>query len=168
MSTVGDMLRKGREDRGLTIHQIAEITKIRTDHIRALEEGNFEIFMAPVYVRGFVRSYATILKLDVPQVLAALDTELKQIDKFKEQTSLSGEPKGFIDWLMLQLSKINWSVIVPVVLFLVLIFGSIKVYRIYHRYKTKDVFSNVSNSIYIPNPQRYELYLPIPTNPPQR
>ncbi len=168
MSVVGDMLREGREARGLTVNQIAEITKIRTDHIRALEEGNFGIFMAPVYVRGFVRSYATLIKLDVPQVLAALDVELKQIDKFNEQTSLSGEPKGFVDWLMLQLSKINWSIVLPVILFLVLIFGSIQVYRFYHKYKTRDVFSNVSNSIYTPNPQRYELFLPIPTNPQQR
>ncbi len=167
MSVVGDMLRQGRESRGMTINQVAEITKIRSDHIRALEDGDFKIFMAPVYVRGFVRNYATLLKLDTPQVLAALEEELNQIDKFKEQTSLSGQPKGFVDWLMLQLSKINWSIILPVILFLVLIFGSIKVYRVYHKYKTKDVFSNVSNSVYSPNPQRYEIYLPLPTNPPQ-
>ncbi len=161
------MLRQGRESRGMTINQVAEITKIRSDHIRALEEGDFKVFIATVYVRGFVRNYATLLKLDTSQVLAALDEELNQIDKFKDQTSLSGEPKGFIDWIMLQLSKINWSIILPVILFLALVFGSIQVYRAYHKFKTKDVFSNVSNSVYSPNPQRYELYLPLPTNPPQ-
>ena len=44
MSTVADKLRQAREAQNLTIHQIADITKIRTDHIRALEQGNFDVF----------------------------------------------------------------------------------------------------------------------------
>ncbi len=61
MSTVAEQLRQAREARNLTEQQIVEITKIRTDHLRALEEGNFDVFSAPVYIRGFVRSYATLL-----------------------------------------------------------------------------------------------------------
>ena len=38
MSTVAEQLRQGREARGLTVEQVAEVTKIRTDHLRALEE----------------------------------------------------------------------------------------------------------------------------------
>ena len=76
MPTVAEQLRAGREAENLTIPQVAEATKIRTDHIRALEEGNFNMFSAPVYIRGFVRNYATQLKLDVPQIMAALDAEL--------------------------------------------------------------------------------------------
>ena len=52
MSTVAEQLRSAREARKLTIYQVAETTKIRTDHIRALEVGNFEVFSAPVYIRG--------------------------------------------------------------------------------------------------------------------
>src|SRR5256885_16408736 len=62
MSTVAEQLRQAREAQNLTVHQIAEITKIRTDHIRALEEGNYNVISAPVYIRGFIRSYATILQ----------------------------------------------------------------------------------------------------------
>ncbi len=36
MSTVAEQLRAGREARMLTVEQVAELTKIRTDHIRAL------------------------------------------------------------------------------------------------------------------------------------
>src|SRR5437762_4899716 len=93
MSTVAEQLRKGREAQNLSVQQIAEITKIRTDHIRALEEGNFDIFSAPVYIRGFIRSYSTLLKLDVPQVMAALDLELGKNKKFSEPPPLSGEPQ---------------------------------------------------------------------------
>ena len=73
MSTVAEQLKQAREAQKMTVQELAEITKIRTDHVRALEEGNFNIFPAPVYIRGFVRTVATLLKLDVPQVMSALE-----------------------------------------------------------------------------------------------
>src|SRR3974390_954449 len=107
VSTVAEQLRTSRESRHLTVEQVAEITKIRTDHLRALEEGNFDVFSAPVYIRGFIRSYATLLKLDVPQVMAGLDSELSRTEKFSEPPPLSREPRGVLDFLTLQLSKFN-------------------------------------------------------------
>src|SRR4029077_8931057 len=85
-----------------------DITKIRTDHIRALEQGNFDVFSAPVYIRGFVRTYATLLKLDVPQTMAALDAELGKTEKFSEPPPLSDAPRSPLDFLMLQLSRVDW------------------------------------------------------------
>src|SRR5208282_798291 len=108
MPTVAEQLRAAREARQLTIAQVAEATKIRTDHLRALEEGNFNVFSAPVYIRGFVRNYATHLKLDVPQVMAALDTELGRTVKFKEPPPLVEESKSALDHVMFWLARLNW------------------------------------------------------------
>src|SRR4051794_40371234 len=108
MSTVAEQLRQAREAQNLTIQQVAEITKIRSDHIRALEEGNFDVFSAPVYIKGFIRTYSTLLKLDVPQVMAALEEELGQTQKFSEPPPLTDHPKGILDFFMLQLSKVDW------------------------------------------------------------
>ena len=66
------------------------------------------MFSAPVYIRGFVRSYATLLKLDVPQVMSALDAELAQTTKFSEPPPLSEPSGGVLDFIMLQLSKVDW------------------------------------------------------------
>lgn len=107
MSTVAEQLRQAREAQKLTIQELAEITKIRTDHIRALEEGNFNMFSAPVYIRGFVRTVATLLKLDVPQVMSSLEAELGQTVKFREPPPLTDQPKTPVDFVMLQLSKLN-------------------------------------------------------------
>lgn len=107
MTTVAEQLRQAREARHLTVQQVAEITKIRTDHIRAFEQGNFNVFSAPVYIRGFARTYAKLLKLDVPQVLAALEVELQGTEKFSEPPPLSHEPRGALDFVMLQLSRLN-------------------------------------------------------------
>ena len=107
MTTVAEQLRAAREAKNLSIHQVTEITKIRGDHIRALEEGNFDIFVAPVYIRGFTRTYATLLKLDVPQLIKALELELGKTEKFAEPPRLSENKKGALDFVMLQFSKVN-------------------------------------------------------------
>jgi cytoskeletal protein RodZ len=110
MPTVAEQLRTGREAKKLTIQQIADATKIRTDHIRALEEGNFNLFSAPIYIRGSVKIYATKLKLDVPQVMAALDAELGRTERFKEPPPLVEQSKNPLDHVMNGLAKLNWRV----------------------------------------------------------
>src|SRR5436190_2722742 len=106
MPTVAEKLREAREAKKITLQQVAEITKMRTDHICALEEGNFNVFSAPVYIRGFIRTYATLLKLDVPATMAALDAELGRTERFREPPPLTDQPKTVLDFVMLQLSKV--------------------------------------------------------------
>ena len=108
MSTVAEQLRRARQAQNLTLQQVGETTKIRTDHLRALEEGNLEIFPAAVYIRGFVRTYATLLKLDLPQIMAALERELAGNKRFAEASAGAQPPRGLLDFLMLQLSKLDW------------------------------------------------------------
>jgi cytoskeletal protein RodZ len=109
MSTVAEQLRVAREARKLTIAQVAEVTKIRTDHIRALEEGNFDVFSATIYIRGSVKNYATLLKLDVPQIMAVLTDELGRTEKFSEPPPLTDVSNAPLDRLMFLLSKLNWK-----------------------------------------------------------
>ena len=69
------------------------------------------MFSAPVYIRGFVRGYAKLLKLDVPQIMAALDGELAQTTKFAEPPPLTEHPRGTVDFVMLQLSKVDFRMV---------------------------------------------------------
>lgn len=110
MPTVAEQLRAAREAKKLTIEQVAESTKIRTDHIRALEEGNFDVFSAPIYIKGSVKNYATLLKLDVPKVTAELDRELKGTPNFSEPPPLVEQTRTSVDRAMFLLSKLNWKV----------------------------------------------------------
>lgn len=112
MPTVAEQLRRAREAQQLDVYQVADMTKIKTDHVRALESGDYEAFSAPVYIRGFVRTYATVLKLDVPKVIADLEAELSHSKKFGELPALSGKPKGPLDFIMLHLSQMNWRMVV--------------------------------------------------------
>lgn len=107
MPTVAEQLREAREAKKLSVQQVADATKIRTDHIRALEEGNFNLFSAPIYIRGSVKNYATMLKLNVPQLMLALDDELKGTKKFSEPPPLTEERKSPFDHVFFLLSKVN-------------------------------------------------------------
>jgi cytoskeletal protein RodZ len=162
MSTVAEQLHQAREAKHLTVEQVAEITKIRTDHLRALEEGNFDIFSAPVYIRGFVRTYSTLLKLDVPRVMSALDGELGQTKKFAEPPPLSNQPRGFVDSLMLQLSKIDWRKSIIGVAAAALVLGLVFGYMAWRHYRTADPLKNIKPGVYQPPKHASGETLPLP------
>lgn len=64
MESIGEFFRQVRETKGLTIDEVASKTRIRSDFVKALEEGNFAKLPDQVFARGFVRSYARSLGLD--------------------------------------------------------------------------------------------------------
>jgi cytoskeletal protein RodZ len=113
MPTVGELLRQAREAQKMEMHQVVDITKIRGDHLRALEEGNYGVFSAPVYIRGFVRSYATLLKLDTAKILEQLGRELA--DSGQVDPSLAPASRSVLDLAMFQLSKFSRRVVWPAV-----------------------------------------------------
>jgi cytoskeletal protein RodZ len=165
MSTVAEQLRKGREAQNLTVQQVAEITKIRSDHIRALEEGNFDVFSAPVYIRGFVRTCSTLLKLDVPQVMAALDEELGQHDKFSEPPPFSDTQRGPLYFITLILSKVDWRKSL-IGLGIIVVLGIVAlVIVIWRHYRTADPLSRVKPGIYHSTQSVSGETLPLPANP---
>jgi cytoskeleton protein RodZ len=167
MVKVAEQLRTAREAQGLTIQQVAEITKIRTDHLRALEDGNYATFAAPVYIRGFVRNYARLLKLDLPAVMVALDAELDQTEGFLQPPPLSDEPRGFVDLVMLQLSKVNWRVALPSLALALALLALVLGYRAWRGHQTKDPLRNLGPGLYDPPQTQAGDTLPLPTKPKQ-
>lgn len=160
MATVAEQLRQAREAQKLTIQELAELTKIRTDHIRALEEGNFNVFSAPVYIRGFVRTCSTLLKMDVPQVMSNLEGELGQTVKFREPPPLTDQPKTPVDFVMLQLSKLNWGkgmVALGAVALVAVVIAAVAIRR--HAHKS-DPLSGLKPGVYQPNNSGETLPLP--------
>ncbi|MFN0094888.1 MAG: helix-turn-helix domain-containing protein [Dehalococcoidia bacterium] len=73
MANIGGVLREARSKRGLSIDQVAQETRISSRFIHALEAEHFDALPAPVYVRGFLRSYANYLRVDPAPLLSELD-----------------------------------------------------------------------------------------------
>ena len=72
MAGIGEALRSTRERRGLSIDEVARETRISPRFLEALEAEQFEELPAPVYVRGFLRSYANYLKIEAQPLLDRL------------------------------------------------------------------------------------------------
>jgi len=73
MPALGDRFRAAREARGLSLSDVSEQIRIRSIYLAAIEEENWSAVGAPVYVRGFLRSYARFLGLDPEEAVAAFN-----------------------------------------------------------------------------------------------
>jgi len=72
MPGLGDEFRAAREARHLSLSDVSEQIHIRSVYLEAIENDD-PSFSAPVYVRGFVRTYARFLGLDAEQTVAHLN-----------------------------------------------------------------------------------------------
>ena len=69
----GERLAAAREGRGMTVAEIAQQLKLSPWQVEALEAGNYGRLPSPVFVRGFIRNYARLVKLDPAELLEGVD-----------------------------------------------------------------------------------------------
>ena len=77
MKKTGEVLRKAREEKGLSLHEVGIFLKINTRILQAIENGDLSKLPAKTFLRGFVQSYAKYLKLNSDDVLDLFQSELK-------------------------------------------------------------------------------------------
>lgn len=68
----GKTLAAQREAMGWTVEQVADQLKLAVRQVQALEEGDYANLPAPAVVRGFVRAYAKVVKLDPAPLVAQI------------------------------------------------------------------------------------------------
>ncbi|MFB9329767.1 RodZ domain-containing protein [Paenibacillus aurantiacus] len=76
MSDLGALLRKAREQRGYSLDDIQDLTKIRKRYLEAIEDGDYSILPGSFYVRAFVKNYAETVGLDAEEVLRLYQHEM--------------------------------------------------------------------------------------------
>jgi len=67
--SLGALLRKEREKKGLNYAQISQQTRMRPHFIEAIENEDWDLLPAPTLVKGFIKSYARVLALDEERLL---------------------------------------------------------------------------------------------------
>ncbi|HEY0614901.1 MAG TPA: RodZ domain-containing protein [Candidatus Elarobacter sp.] len=78
MPALGDEFRSAREARGLTLSDVAEQIHIRSVYLNAIENEDWAAIGAPVYVRGFLRTYARFLGTDAEDAVARFNATAPQ------------------------------------------------------------------------------------------
>ena len=66
---LGSFLRGAREGREISLSEVAQKTKVPRWTLELLEKGKLDDLPAPVYVRGFIRSYARAVGVDEAEPL---------------------------------------------------------------------------------------------------
>lgn len=74
---LGMALKRAREERDLTLSEIAASTKVPRASLEMLERGDLSGLPAEVFVRGFIRSYAKAVALAENEPLALYDRAIK-------------------------------------------------------------------------------------------
>jgi cytoskeletal protein RodZ len=75
-TTAGQRLRAAREEKGLSLEDIASHTRIPRRHLESIEQGDWERLPAPTYSIGFAKSYASAVGLDRAEIGEQLRAEM--------------------------------------------------------------------------------------------
>ncbi|GGE46026.1 XRE family transcriptional regulator [Pullulanibacillus camelliae] len=105
MSELGKALKEAREEKGLTLDDIQEATKIQKRYLVAIENGDYQLLPGQFYIRAFIKSYAETVGLDVqelftqyasevPNPAAAADSEIEKLPSRKERVERTAPVKS--------------------------------------------------------------------------
>lgn len=73
--TLGERMKKIRDERRLSLSEIAKSTKIQVKYLEFIEEGDYLKLPADVYVKGFLRSYAIFMGLSETMLIKQFERE---------------------------------------------------------------------------------------------
>lgn len=99
---IGLYLKKQRELRNIPLQTVSEATKINLRSLQALESSDLNLLPGSVFAKGFVRSYAKAIGLDVEEATLQLEEHLKENDPPKKHkfNFLSQKNLQFKPWMM--------------------------------------------------------------------
>ena len=124
VSDLGQMLKKARLEKGITLEQLEEMTKIRKRYLEAIEEGDYKVLPGNFYVRAFIKNYAEAVGLDPNEVLSFYGNAIPparlegDIEPIRRSRKISRNNKAW--------SK--WASNILMILFVLLILGIIYYY----------------------------------------
>lgn len=107
----GELLRRARREKGIAAEEVVLLLGVSPRVFTALEEGDYERLPSPLYVKGYIKRYCSILGISNAEILSSLEVHMKAQGVSQEEPSirLVGQPQNKIKKYML---------IVPVLLIL--------------------------------------------------
>jgi len=73
MASLGEQLRAARTAMNKSLEEISNDTNISKQYLAALEEDKYDVFPAPIYIRGFMNVYARYVGLDPDALMDQYD-----------------------------------------------------------------------------------------------
>ena len=99
--TLGEKLYEAREERGLSISEVAEQTKISPHYIESIERDDYKPLPGGIFNKGFIKSFAKTVGIDEQEALtdyarqaAAADIEIENDQKLYRPEVLTDDNSG--------------------------------------------------------------------------
>ncbi len=102
METVGNYLRNIRLSRNISIDEVSRSTNIPRRYIENIERNNFSDFPGEIYLRGFIKSYASFLGVDPEFAINLYEKTILGEKEVPLEILVPKEEKFFtkvVDWL---------------------------------------------------------------------
>lgn len=77
----GYVLRKARLQAGLKEQDVAKKLKLSVQLVHAIENDEYTLLPAPAYTRGYLRSYARLVKCPEQEILVSYDSQAPAVEK---------------------------------------------------------------------------------------
>lgn len=69
MSELGRQLKEARLQKGMSLDDVQEVTKIRKKYLEAIESGDYKVLPGSFYVRAFIKTYAEAVGMNPDELL---------------------------------------------------------------------------------------------------
>lgn len=90
--TLGEEIRRKREERGKTLSAISETTRIGTRFLKAIEEDHFSVLPGGIFTRSFIRAFAREVGMDETEAMALYHRQTSP-DEFPVGVATPPEPE---------------------------------------------------------------------------
>lgn len=140
MSELGQQLKEARLQKGLSLDDVQEMTKIRKRYLEAIETGDYKVLPGSFYVRAFIKTYAETVGLNPDEILEGHQSNVPEpepeavMEPVTQKRSSRPATIGNLKWLP---TALMW-------LFLVLIVGVIYAYWVSNNHSTPKTAENTT------------------------
>ena len=107
--TPGEILCRGRKEKGLSAEEVMIHLGITHRTFDALEQDEYELLPSPLYVKGYIKRYCSILGISDTEVLVAFDAKVNELGLASKEpvVRLDGRLKGSVSrWNVLNIKII--------------------------------------------------------------
>jgi cytoskeletal protein RodZ len=154
MASLGQQLKKAREERGVSIHDIASATHLGVRFLQAIENDDYKILPGGVFNRAFVRKFARHVGMDEEQAVRLYEDQLRESGGEPEKSSYL----GLGDEMEAKASSGNSALLTGILIVLLGAIGA-AVYLAFFRGSDEPAVATVSVST--PTPQPTETPTPV-------
>lgn len=81
LNELGTRLKEARIEKGYSLEDLQDITKIQKRYLAGIEEGNYSMMPGQFYVRAFIKQYAEAVDLNADELLEQHKSEVPETEK---------------------------------------------------------------------------------------